>query len=823
MPLSDALATTRTDLRGALRSLRMRPGFAILAMLTLALGIGASTALFGVMRAVVLRPLPYADGERLVHLRRPAAGLDGIDLRFAVPDVADFRARQRALAGMAEYHTMTFNLVNRGEPLRVRTGVVSADFFQVLGIRPLLGRTFRPGDDAPGAEPVMVVSHEFWRSRLGGDPRAVGRTVEMSGRAHAVVGVLPPLPAFPDEDEVFMPTPSCPFRSSPEVQTSRENRLVTLIGRLRPGVEVARAERELAALNASVAREHPEAYPPRLRHDLSLVRVRDELTRAARLPLLVVLATAGCVLLIACANVANLLAVRLVGRERELAVRAALGAGRGRLAGTVLAESLVLAAGGAVLGVLLAVGGIAAFGAVAPLRAAAGRITPLASEVRVDWAVLAFAVALTLLVGAGVGLVAFLTARASPAGALAARGVAAASPRRRRVQGGLVVAQVAATAALLVAAGLMLRTLDELHRVRPGFDAQQVLTMRLTPDGPRYATDAGRRQFHQQLVARVAAEPGVVAAAVAGTFPLNEEGSGVVSFDIQGRPSARVDGPAGKPHAEMRVVTPAYLRALGIPLVRGRTFTDADREGAEPVVMVNQAAARRYWGGADPVGTRITFDGTRWETVVGLVGDVRQNGLHQSAEEEVYRSLDQAPITGGMLVVRTTGDPLRMAARARAAVAALDPRVPVDRVRTLAAVRDASVAPWRLVATLLGGFAGLALLIAATGVGGALAFAVGQRTTEFGVRMALGATPAQVRRGVLRQGVTLAGVGLCAGLAVAAANAHVMADLLFGVTPADVPTYAAVALVLLGVTLAASYLPARRATRVPPAVVLRGD
>ncbi len=813
MPIHDHVATVRADLRIALRALRARRGFALVAALTLALGIGASTAIFGVLRAVVLRPLPYADGDRLVHLERPADGIDGEDVGFSAPDVADFRARQRSLAGLAEYHTMTFNLVNRGEPLRVQTGVVSADFFTVLGVRPMLGRTFRPGDDAPGAAPVVVVSHGFWQSRLGGDPRAVGRTVEMTGRAHTVVGVLPPLPVFPSGDEVFMTIPSCPFRSNPETATDREARMLTVLGRLRPGVTAAQAERDLAALNAGIARENPAAYPPTLRLALTLPTVRDELTRGARLPLLVVMATAGCVLLIACANVANLLAVRLVGRERELAVRAALGAGRGRLAGTVLAESVVLAASGAALGVGLAVAGLGV------LRAAAARVTPLASEIRLDAAVLGFAVGLALVVGLLVGAVAFFTARTGPAGALAARGVADAGPRRRGEQRGLVVAQVAATAMLLVGAGLMLRTLDHLYRVDPGFDAQQVLTMRLTPDGPRYRTESGRRQFHEQLVERVAAEPGVVAAAVAGTFPLNEEGSGLVNFGIRGRtpPNATL------PHAELRIITPDYLRALGIPLAAGRAFTDGDRDGTAGVVMVNRAAARRYWGGADPVGDRVSFDGTQWLTVVGVVGDVRQTGLHVAAEEEIYRPMAQAAITSGMLVVRTTGDPLRMAARARAAVAALDPRVPVDRVRTLTQVRDASVAPWRMVATLLGLFAALALAIAATGVGGALAFAVGQRTTEFGVRMALGATPGQVRRGVLRQGVALAGAGLAAGLAAAAASAQVMAGLLVGVTPADVPTYAAVALVLLGVAVLASYLPARRATLVTPATVLRGD
>jgi putative ABC transport system permease protein len=464
---------------------------------------------------------------------------------------------------------------------------------------------------------------------------------------------------------------------------------------------------------------------------------------------------------------------------------------------------------------------VASFGV---LRSVGSRASLLASEIRLDAAVLAFAAGLALLVGAGVGLVAFLGARAQLAGALSARGASSAGPRRRRVQGALVVAQVAATAMLLVAAGLMLRTLDHLYGVDPGFDAtEQVVTMRLTPDGPRYRNEAGRRQFHEQLVARVGSEPGVVAAAVGGTFPLNEEGSGRAGFVIEGRADAAGSG-AVRPSAELRIVTPDYLRALGIPLVRGRGFTDADRDETMRVVLVNQSTARRYWGGADPVGSRIRFDdGTRWVTVVGVVADVRQNGLHQAAEEEIYRPMAQAAITAGVLVIRTTGDPLSVATRARAAVAALDPRVPVDRVRTLSQVRDAAVAPWRVVTTLLGVFAGLALVIAATGVGGALAFAVGQRTTEFGVRMAMGASPGQVLRFVLRQGVTLAAVGLVAGLAVAAANAHLMADLLVGVTPGDRVTFGAVAVVLLAVATVASWLPARRATRVAPATVLRGE
>ena len=810
--LSDA---TRRDLRLALRSLRQHRGFAVVAVLTLALGIGATTAIVSVIHGVLLRPLPYAAADRLVRVERPAGGIDGIDVGFSVADVRDFRARGRSLAGLAEYHSMTFNLVSRGQPLRAQTGVVSANYFDVLGVRPVLGRAFRPGDDEHGAAPVLVLSHEFWQRVLGGDPNVVGRAIEMTGRMHTVVGVLPPLPTLMAA-EVYMPTPSCPFRSDPQTIADRTRRMVAAVGRLRPGVTVAQAKADLAAVSAQLTAEYPAAYPPSVRLGVAVDPMRDRLRRDARQPLLVLAATAAFVLLIACANVANLLVVRLVGRERELAVRAALGAGRGRLARQVLAESTVLALAGAGLGVAFAAGGVRV------LAAAMERVTPLAGAIRLDGVVLLAAVALGLVAGALVGGVAFLSTRDGLSRVLGGRGAAAgATVRKRRIEGGLVVVQFAVTAVLLVGAGLMLRTLDRLYRVDPGFDPERVLTMRVTPDGPRYAPAAGRAAFHEQLVARVAAQPGVVSAAVAGTFPLNEEGSGIAEFVIEGRPDA---AGGSQPHAETRVVTPGYLRTLGVPLLAGRGFTDADQDGAPPVALVNQTAARRYWGSANPVGTRVTPNGGRnWVTIVGVVGDVKQTGLDRPAEEEIYRPMAQAPIAGGVLLVRTTGDPLRAAGMARAAVAALDPRVPVDKVRTLDAVRDGTMTGWRVVTAMLGMFAVLALAMAATGVGSVLAFSVGQRTNEFGVRMALGATRGPVVRQVMGQGLGLTAAGLAVGLAGAAGFGRVMSALLFGVSPADPVTLAGVAAVLLLVAAAACYIPARRATTVDPLTALRHD
>ena len=809
---AETMNSVKQDVQFAARTLRRNPGFTLVAVLTLALGIGANTAIFSVINGIMLRTPAYGTADRLVRVERPAKASDDEDAGFSAVDMRDYRAGNRSLAALAEYHSMTFNLVGRAEPLRVQTGVVSANYFDVLGVAPMLGRTFRPGDDSAGAAPVLVVSHAFWKNKLGGDPGVVGQTFEMTDRVHTVVGVLPPLPAYPDANDVFMPTTSCPFRSSEDARSHRDHRMLAMFASLRPGVTPEAAERDLGALSTRLYREYPEAYPAALGYGLAVQPVAEELVRGARPTMVVLLATAGFVLLIACANVANLTLVRLVGRHRELAVRAALGAGRGRLVRQLLTESTLLALAGAAVGLLLAASGLEL------LRAFAARVTPRAQEIRIDGVVLLFTLVVAVATGLLFGALPFLSTTRDLSGALRTRGGAS---RRVRLESALVVSQLAVTVMLLVAAGLMVRSLRELNAVDAGFDGRNVLTMRVTPSRDHYPTREARLLFHERLLERVAAQPGVRQAALAAAVPLSDEGTGTVQFRVEGRPA---DAGAPLPQAELHVASPGYFSAINLPVLDGRGFTDADRAGAPDVVILNRTAARRYWGAASPVGQRVTADGGEtWNTVVGVVGDVKQNGLDRPPEPELYAPLAQFPITGGTLLLRTSGDPMRLARAVRADVAALDPRVPVDQVRTLEAVRDESLAARRLTASLIGLFAALALLISATGIGGVIAFSVAQRTNEIGVRMALGAATGQVLRMVLRQSVALAAIGLALGVIGSLAFGRLMAGLVFGVGTADPLTFAAVVAVMLAVAAAACWAPARRATRIDPMVALRSE
>jgi predicted permease len=810
------MATLLQDLRYALRTLARSPGYALVTVLTLALGIGANTAIFSVVNGVLLRPLPYERGDRLVVLHQPGALAGATDAGFSPLEVADYRQQSRALTGVVEYHSMSFNLLGRGEPLRVQTGVVSANFFDVLGVKPLLGRTFRPGEDQPGATPVLVLSYAFWMNRLGGDPAIVGARFEMTDRIHTVVGVLPPIPQYPNENDVFMPISSCPFRAAPAWADDRTVRGLTVFGRLASGRSVEHARHDLASIARRLRAEYPQAYPQTQGLTVTGEALLDDLTREARPTLLILLATAGFVLLIACANVANLTLVRLVRRQREMALRAALGAGRGRLVRQLLTESTLLAVVGAAVGLLVA------RASVALLAALAARFTTRAAEIDMDGRVLAFTLVVSVFTGLAVGAIPLLSSTRNLAGSLRAHGGSAGeAPRRVRVESVLVVSQVAVSLVLLFAAGLMLRSVLALQRVDAGFDPQNVLTMRVTLSRDDYTTPESRRSFATRLLARVDGEPGVVSSAMAGTYPLNEGQPFTVSFRVEGRD---VGDDEALPRAEPRFVSPGYFRTIGAPLLRGRTFTGADHADAPRVAVVNQSMARHTWGAEDPVGKRITFDdGETWTTVVGVVGDVKQWGLDREAADEVYGPIDQSPLLGGNLLIRTAADPTRMIRSARELVREIDPNAPVDKVRTLAQVREESMAAPRLTTTLLGLFAALALVLAGTGIGGVVAFSVSRRTQEFGIRMALGARRADVLRMVLWQGMALALVGLAIGAGAALAMSRFMAGLVFGVEAGDPVTLAAVSLALAAVAVAACLAPARRTTAIDPMRVLRSD
>jgi putative ABC transport system permease protein len=803
------------DLRFAFRSLRKSPGFALVSILTLSLGIGANTAVFSMIRGVLLRPLPYENGDRLVYLRQPAP-LAGVEnARFSVPELADYRQRSRALSSLVEYHSMPFILLGRGEPRRVQTGVVSANYFEVLGVRPLLGRGFRAGEDQTGAEPVLILSHGFWQTRLGGDPGIVGRTFEMNDRIHTVIGVLPPVPQYPAENDVYMPSSSCPFRSAPFVVNTRTARMLHLFGRLAPAATLDQANSELGGIATAVRAENPSAYPSGQGFTISAASLHDEMTNRARPTLLLLLGTTAFVLLIAAANIANLTLARLVRRSREMALRSALGADRARLFRQLLAEGGLLASAGGLLGLGLAAG------VMRLLTSFAARFTPRAAEIALDGEVLAFTAVVCLLTGLTFAALPALPSRADLVSALKEGGAAVSGGGSQRVRAGLVVAQVAVSMVLLVGAGLMLRSLLALQAVDPGFEAQRVLTMTLDLNWSRYTSNELILGFHDRLHARLAGQPGVVSAASSMTFPLDGHRRINLAFVIEGQPAAE---PGAQPIGDLRSATPEYFQTLGIPLVTGRLFTPSDGPESPDVAIVNRALARRYFGSESPLGRRISADsGQTWITIVGVVGDVRQYGLESEPADEVYLPFSQLPIREGSFLVRTSADPAGMARRIGEEVLAIDPGQPLANVQTLEEVRGENLASPRLTTTLLLLFALVALCITAAGLGGVVAFSVSQRTQEIGVRMALGAGRGEVLGMVLRDGLRLVAFGLALGIAAAILLTRLMTGLLFQVEATDPITFASMALVLMLIAAAACLAPARRASTVDPMIALRAS
>src|SRR5829696_2602260 len=816
------------DVRYGVRVLRRSPGFTLAAVMTLALGIGANTAIFSVIYGVLLRPLPYREGDRLVVVRQQARLNNASSLGFSPKEFFDYRDQNQTMESMVEHHSMSFILYGRDEPERVQTGVVSANFFDVLGVRPLLGRSFEPGDEKPGGEAVLMLSHKYWRRSHGGDPNIVGRVFRMNNRPHTVIGVLPPIPEYPSESDVYMPTVNCPFRSSPQTIENRQARLLSVVfGRLKPGATLEQAQADIDTVAGNLQATYPDNYPQNIGYAAQAQGLGEALTQQARPTFLVLLATTGLVLLIACANVANLNLARVLRRQPEMAMRTALGASRGRLVRQMLTESTLLSLGGGALGLLLASWGLPL------LTSFAARFTNRTAEIGIDSSVLLFA----LLLSAGTGLVFGLLpalsfgrgAKLSLAAALKEDGTRSTATGQNRVRALLTVAQVAISFTLLIGAGLMLRSLIKLQQVDPGFNPENVLVMRLAPNWSRFVTDPATATtqyaaYFKRLLERVSRHPGVAEAAVSSTYPLNPggitRGPNGVSVLLEGRP--RDDGRAA-PQLDARAVSPAYFRAAGVPLLRGRTFAESDDADAPPVSVVNEAAARHRWGAEDPVGKRVSFDnGQTWVTIVGVVGNVRQYGLDKEPADEIYGPVAQLAF-GSFLVAKTKGDPLAASKSLRDAVHEVDAETAVDQVKTLQQVLDDSVASPRLTAWLLGLFALVALVITAAGISGVMALAVTQRTREIGIRLALGATRTRIVTMIMRQGMTLVLVGLAIGVAGALALNGLVASLLYATPGADPLTFAAVSCLLMLVAGAACLIPSLRATAIDPMLTLRRE
>ena len=818
------------DVRYGVRVLRRSPGFTLAAVVTLALGIGANTAIFSVIYGVLLRPLPYREGERLVVVRQQARLNNVNSLGFSVPEFFDYRDQNKTMESMVEHHSMSFILYGRDEPERVQTGVVSANFFDVLGVKPLLGRSFEPGDEKQGGEAVLMLSHKYWQRSHGGDPNIVGRVFRMNNRPHTVVGVLPPIPEYPSESDVYMPTVNCPFRSSPQTIENRQARLLSVVfGRLKPGATLGQAQADIDTVAGNLQSTYPDNYPKNIGYAAQAQGLGEALTQQARPTFLILLATTGLVLLIACANVANLNLARVLRRQPEMAMRTALGASRGRLVRQMLTESTLLSLGGGTLGLLLAAWGLPL------LTSFAARFTNRTAEIGIDSSVLLFALLLSVGTGLVFGLLPALSfgkgAKLSLASALKEDGGRSTAAGKNRVRALLTVAQVAISFTLLIGAGLMLRSLIKLQQVDPGFNPGNALVMRLAPNWTKLinnndpsATTAQYAAYFKRLLERVSRQPGVAEAAISSTYPLNPAGltqrPNGVSVIIEGRPQ---DNGQAAPRLDARAVSPAYFRAAGVPLLRGRAFAESDDANAPPVSIVNEAAARHRWGNEDPVGKRVSFDnGQTWVTIVGVVGNVRQYGLDKEPSDEIYGPVAQLAF-GSFLVVKTKGDPLAASKSLRDAVHEVDSETAVDQVKTLQQVLDDSVASPRLTAWLLGLFALVALVITAAGISGVMALAVTQRTREIGIRIALGASRTGIVAMIMRQGMTLVLVGLGIGVAGALVLNGLVASLLYATPGADPVTFAAVSCLLVLVAGAACLIPSLRATAIDPMLTLRRE
>jgi predicted permease len=786
-------------------------------VLTLALGIGANTAIFSVINGVLLRPLPYGNADRLVLIRQSAPGAGRPNVNLSIREYFDYREQSTAdFDALVEYHQMNFDLLRRGDPDRVNTGVVSHNFFDVLGIAPIVGRTFRADDDTPGAEAVLILSYSYWQSKFGGDPGIVGQVFQMNDRPHTVIGVLPNVPHYPQENDVYMPVLACPFRAAAEQRIAQNRRVfgaLVVFGQLKPGVTRDRAARGVEAVCGRFTRDYPQVYRPDSGFTATAADVRGELTNAARPMLLILMGTTGLVLLIACANVANLTLARLLRRDRELALRAAVGAGRGRLVRQLLTESTMLSVGGGVVGLVFA------YFTIDLLTLFVARFTARTGEIAMDPQVLGFTVLVSMVTGIVFGTLPALSTRVDLVTALKESGKAAGTAGgHRRMQGALIVVQVAVSVVLLVSAGLLLMSFFKLQQVNPGYRTERLLSVDAFGNFSKYPDGAALLRFYIPLLERLESRPGIVAAAVTNAVPFTGA-PGSTPFQIEGQPD---DNPDRRPTADINIASTKYFDVLGIPLVTGRTFTEFDHDEAPPVAVVNRAMTR-YWEQRNPVGSRISVDnGQTWLTVVGIVGDVRQYALDQDAIAQVYTPLRQARTgLGGQLLVRTEGDPWRAAETIRQAIHALDPDMPVENVNTLAELRSTSLARPRLTATLLTIFAGLALFVTLAGITGVMATSVSERTQEFGIRIALGAEPGSVLRMVLAQGMVLVTAGLAAGIGGSLLLTRVLGGLLFDIEPTDPATLIGVSTLLLLVAAVACFIPARRATLVQPIIALR--
>ena len=810
------METLIQDLRYAFRMLIKKPGFSVVAVLTLALGIGANTAIFSVVNGVLLRALPYRDAERLTVLweTNTKSGQEpNLRNEVALGNFLDWRAQNEAFDQIGALYYTSLNLTGTDEPERIQSAIVTVNIFDTLGVQPENGRSFYAEEEQVGSARVVVVSHGLWQRRFGGDPNLVGKTLTLNGNPTTVVGIMPAGfdLQFPTNWQVEM---WAPMRIDP-ANASRRAHYLYVLGRLKAGVSLERAHAEMSAIAAGLEEKYPETNADK---GANVVSMQDQLTGKVRSYLYVLFAAVAFVLLIACANVANLLLVRISARNKEVAVRTALGASRVRLVRQLLTESVALSMVGGLLGLILARWGIDFLVALTPAD------VPRLGEISMHGTVFGWTLAISLGAGVLFGLAPALQASKPDLNESLKEsgGRSTGGARRSRVRNLLVISEVALALVLLVGAGLMIKSFIRLQHVKPGFEPEGLLTMSVSLPRQKYNDSSKANLFFDQLFERVKAVPGVES--VAGTDPLPLSSSNATTgFVVEGGPVLPL---SERPEVGERDVTPGYFETMGIPVLKGRSFTDRDGEKAPLVVVINEALARRHWPGEEAIGKRLGFNESGkqdWYEIIGVVGNIKHDRLDSEPKPELFFTYRQSPRNFMTLVVRASTDPAKLSATIRDQVLAIDKDQPVFDIKTMAERMSKSVAESRFVMILLALFSGLALVLAGVGVYGVMSYAVSQRTHEIGIRMALGAQGSDVLRMVLRHGLGLTLAGVAVGVAGAAALTRLMESLLFGVSATDWQTFGAVAVILTGVAVGASLAPARRATRVDPMVALRHE
>jgi putative ABC transport system permease protein len=797
------------DLRYGARMLRKNPGFTAVAMLTLALGIGANTAMFSVINAVLLRPLPYANPQQLLVLQElsPSVGVHSP----SYPDFLDWRKQSKTMPQMAALNNRSFNLSGVAQPENINGYAVSPNCLSLFGVRPILGRDFLPSEETPGTAPVAILSYALWQSHFGADPNVIGKNLTLDGRSFAIIGVLPPNIRFLDQTDLLAPIGVW----AGEMMERGDRGDMAGIGRLSAGATLAQARAEMDTIAANLRQE----YPVNGGIDVSVTPLRDQVVGDTRPAILVLFGAVVFVLLIACVNVANLFLARGAARAREIAVRQACGASRQRLVRQMLTESFVLASLGGGLGIALGRLGIQGLRRLVPPAILQNAI------ITMDRSVLLFSAAMVALVAVAFGLAPAWQASQSHVHETLKEGgrSSTSGAPQNRLRSALVIVETALALVLLVGAGLMMKSMYRLLQVNPGFRPERVLTMDIDLRTAQYSKPGASLAFWHQVLDRVHALPGVETAALGTVVPLTGDHSRA-DFTIEGMATPE---PGKFPHPDYHSVSAGYLDALTIPLLRGRNFTAADTKTAPPVALVNYTMAHRFWPNGDAIGKRLRFghpewkDDFPWITVVGIVGDTKLYGLSNPSRLELYLPYEQSPTTEMSLVLRSSVDPASLTSAVREAVAAIDKDQPVANINTMTQLVDNSVATPRITLVLLGLFSLLALVLAAIGTYGVIAYSVQQRTHELGIRLALGAQRGDVLRLVLAHGMKLAGLGIAIGIAAAFGLTRLMASLLFGTGASDPIAFAAASIILLLVALAACCIPARRAMHVDPMVALR--